>query len=282
MAGDIIMRQWAKIIAFALASALLLVAGAGAALLWAGDRQLGKDHGALPERVAGGPGDAALGARLVKVYGCGGCHGEALTGEDFYGVMAPNLRRRARQWNAEDFARAVRRGLRPDGTSLTWAMPSEHFSVLADTEIAAIHAHLRALPDAADAAPVTLKSRLFKAGAAATGELLPNAALVRATDVGPEIAPAPGTPGWGEYFTRVACGECHNHGLGGYPGETPAIADVIQRYDWPAFQRFTTTGKTPEGQDVRMMSGVARGRLVHMTDAERRALFDYLKSLPQP
>lgn len=276
------MRTWMKAVLGAGGAALLLAAGAGGAIIWAGNRALVHDHGALPEAVAGGAGDAALGARLVSVYGCNGCHGAALAGSDFYGVMAPNLRRRARDWSREDFARAVRRGLRPDGTSLTWAMPSEHFSMMADNEIAAIHTHLRGLPLLDDAAPVTLKARLFKAAMAAMGELPPNAVLVRASDRGPAVAPAPGTAEWGGYFTRVACAECHNHGLGGYPGDTPALADVIQRYDWPAFQRFTTTGKTPEGQDVPMMSGVARGRLVHMTDAERRALFDYLKGLPQP
>jgi hypothetical protein len=30
------------------------------------------------------------------------------------------------------------------------------------------------------------------------------------------------------------------------------------------------------------MTGVGRERLVHMTDAERRALFDYLKALSPP
>ncbi len=70
--------------------------------------------------------------------------------------------------------------------------------------------------------------------------------------------------------------------MGGYPGDTPALADVIQGYDWPGFQRFTTKGITQDGREVGMMTGVARGRLVHMTDAERRALFDYLKSLSQP
>jgi hypothetical protein len=171
-------------------------------LWWAGQQQLTKDHGALPSTVAGGPGDAALGARLVGVYGFNGCHGKALTGEDFYGMVAPNLRRRAREWTREDFARAVRHGLRPDGTSISWAMPTEMFAVMADNETAAIHAHLRRLPAASDAQPVTLKHRLFKAYAAATGELIPNVVLVRATDAGPAVAPAPGTPAWGPYFAR--------------------------------------------------------------------------------
>lgn len=276
------MPRWTKALLLITGAGLLLAAGAGAVLVWAGQRQLQRDHGALPEPVSAGAGDAALGARLVRLYGCSGCHGDALAGKDFYGIPAPNLRRRAREWPLEDFARAVRRGLRPDGTSLTWAMPSEHFAVMADNEIAAIHAHLRRLPATADAATSTVKSRLFKTVMVALGEMPPNGLLVRASDTSPAVAPAPGTPEWGRYFTRLACAECHNHGLGGYPGETPARADVIQRYDWPDFQRLTTTGKNPEGQQIRMMSGVGRRRLVYMTAAERRALFDYLQGLGEP
>jgi cytochrome c553 len=276
------MRTWVKAGAGVIGAALLLAVGAGGALLWAGNQSLSKDHGALPETVAGGPGDAALGARLVSVYGCNGCHGAALAGQDFYGMVASNLRRRAREWSREDFARAVRHGLRPDGTSISWAMPTEMFAAMADNEIAAIHAHLRRLPAAGDAQPVTLKHRFFKAYHAATGELIPNVVLVRATDAGPAVAPAPGTAGWGAYFTRMACAECHNHGLGGFGSDTQALADAIQIYDWPAFVRLTTTGRPPDGRELRLMTGVGRERLAHMTDAERRALFDYLKSLSQP
>ena len=276
------MRAWIKAGIVLASGALLLAMGAGGALWWAGRRQLAQDHGALPEAVEGGPGDAVLGARLVRVYGCSGCHGDALTGEDFYGVTAPNLRRRARDWADADFARAVRRGLRPDGTSISWAMPSEFFAAMADSEILAIRAHLRALPMADDAVPSSLRRQLGKAFAAATGELVPNAALVRATDVGPTVAPAPGTPAWGPYFTRLACGECHNHDLGGFGGDTPALADVIQLYDWPAFVRLTTTGLPSDGRKLRLMDSVGRDRLRHMSDAERRALFDYLKGLPPP
>jgi cytochrome c553 len=274
--------RWVKLGLGVIVASLLVVAGTAGGLWWAGQQQLTKDHGALPSTVAGGPGDAALGARLVGVYGCNGCHGKALTGEDFYGMVAPNLRRRAREWTREDFARAVRHGLRPDGTSISWAMPTEMFAVMADNETAAIHAHLRRLPAASDAQPVTLKHRLFKAYAAATGELIPNVVLVRATDAGPAVAPAPGTPAWGPYFTRLACAECHNHGLGGTGGDTPALADAIQVYDLPAFVRLTTTSRPPDGRKLRLMTGVGRERLVHMTDAERRALFDYLKALSPP
>jgi hypothetical protein len=35
-------------------------------------------------------------------------------------------------------------------------------------------------------------------------------------------------------------------------------------------------------QQMRLMSGVSQRWLAHPADAERRALFDHLKSLPQP
>lgn len=276
------MRRWVKTLIGILGVGTLVAVAAAGALVWAGQGQLDRDHGALPEQVAGGPGDPRLGLRLVSVYGCNACHGTALTGDDFYGVVAPNLRRRAREWSREDFARAVRHGLRPDGTSISWAMPGEMFAAMADNEIAAIHAHLRSLPAARDAQPITLYHRLFKAYAAATGELIPNVVLVRATDAGPAVAPAAGTPEWGPYFTRLACAECHNHGLGGSPEGSPALADAIQVYDWPAFVTLTTTGRPPDGRKLRLMTGVGAERLPHMTDTERRALFDYLKNLPQP
>jgi cytochrome c553 len=276
------MRRWLRAGVVAAAVGFLIVSAAGGALLWAGSRQLAHDHGALPERVAGGPGDAELGARLVSIYGCTGCHGPTLTGGDFYGVVAPNLRHRAREWGHEGFARAVRRGLRPDGTSTTWAMPSEFFAAMADNELAAIYAHLLRLPAAKDAEPASLRHRLFKAFAAVTGELMPNAVLVRPTDTGPVVAPAPGTPEWGPYFTRLACGECHNHGLGGNPGWTPALSDAVQVYDWPAFKVLTSTGRPPDGRRLRLMTEVGAKRLAAMTDIERRALFDYLKGLPPP
>jgi cytochrome c553 len=274
------MQRWARIMLGAAGAAALAAVAAGVALLWAGNHQLATDFGALPESVASGPGDAALGARLVSVYGCDGCHGKALTGNDFYGIIAPNLRHRARLWGVEGFARAVRRGIRPDGTSTSWAMPTEHFSTMADSEIAAIHAHLVKQGDAPDDASPTIHHRLFKAYAAATGELVPNAVVVRPTDRGPAMAPAPGSPDWGRYFTRLACAECHGHDLRGNPGFAPALADVIQVYDWPAFVRLTTTGRPPDGRELRLMTSVGRERLAHMSDAERRALFEYLKALP--
>lgn len=260
---------------------LLLVGGLGA-LWWAGARQLAQDHGALPEALAGGPGDPALGARLVEVYGCTSCHGSALTGEDFYGLPAPNLTAKARQYSAEDFARVVRRGLRPDGTSVVWAMPSEFFASMADNELAAIYAHLRRLGPRPDAVSPGLFTRPMTAVLMAMGVSRPSAEVVRASDRGPAQAPSAGSPQWGPYFTAVACAECHNHGLGGYPGDTPPLAAAIERYDWPAFRRFTTTGVTPEGGKLPMMSRVSRVRLSHLTEGERLALFNHLKSLAQP
>ena len=103
---------------------------------------------AAPLRVSSA--DPVEGGRLSKVYGCTDCHGVTLTGRDFYGLQSPNLRRLAREYGREGFAFAVRHGIRPDGTAVTWSMPSDFFSVMADDQIADIQAYLASLPPVAD------------------------------------------------------------------------------------------------------------------------------------
>jgi cytochrome c553 len=257
----------------------LLAAGAAAGIIGLGAWRLQQADIVLPMALAETPPDLAEGARLTKVYGCSGCHGATLAGKDFYGVPAPNLTAIARRYSLEDFARLVRRGQRADGTSLTWAMPSEFFAVMADDQIRSIHAYLSSLkpqPDGVKAGWLPMKP-----WAVATGDLQLSAFVVR-PEPAPARAPMVGDPAWPAYFTRLACAECHSYDLGGVPGGTPALADVIQRYNAAHFQRFLRTGVAAEGHEVRMMSGVARGRLKHMTDTEVAALFAWLKALPPP
>jgi len=97
--------------------------------------------------VAPGP-TAAFGAYRASTT-CIVCHGEDLLGgqpPDPEAPAAPGLAH-AGDWSAEDFARAMREGVRPDGRQLHPVMPSvKHFSYLSDVELAALQAHLRAMP----------------------------------------------------------------------------------------------------------------------------------------
>lgn len=270
------MLRWA---AYLLAGIGVVGVLAVAAVYALGEQRLGKrfdDVPVQPLRIAG-LGDAAEGARLVRVLGCAGCHGAALSGEDFYGIAAPNLTRIVRGYDRDHFARLLRRGVRADGTSVTWAMPSDFFARLADDQIAALHAYIRSLPVAKDGAGPR-RFGLRERYALLSGELF-LAAEVSRPERPPAIAPRPDEAGFGAYFTSVACAECHGFDLGG-GADSPPLAMAVQGYTPAAFAHFLKTGETVGGMKDLFMSGVARGRLRYMTRGEVSALHTYLAGLP--
>lgn len=261
--------------------ALVFTLGAFAALWFVSERRLSLATPTDPPALrATGKADVAEGQRLVQLFGCTSCHGKALTGADLHGIQSPNIRRLAKQYGADGFAFAVRHGIRPDGTALTWNMPSDFLSVMADDQIRDIHAYLAALPDAPDDRS---GSRLpLKRLGVATGRLLLIPEVWRPEPV-PVAAPKADDPAFGPYFTRVACAECHGFDLNGIPGgDAPPLGAMAKAYDLAAFKTFLRTGKNPGGQELPMMSGVARGRLSHMRDAEIAALHRFLTQLPNP
>ncbi len=84
---------------------------------------------------------------------CQACHGADLGGRMFTGeepVWAPNLTAHATglgAWSSEDFERALRKGMRPDGRALNSAvMPWRGMAGLTDDEVGAIWDYLRELP----------------------------------------------------------------------------------------------------------------------------------------
>ncbi len=272
--GRALLRWAAVIVTFAAGLSIAAVA----AVYWLSEKRLDKridDMPVVPLRISAG--NALEGARLTRVLGCPACHGEALAGADFYGIAAPNLTRKARIYDRDHFARLLRTGVRHDGTSVVWAMPSDFLAKLADDQIADIHAYLRSIPQAKD----TVGPRRFTL--AQRFELISGAMFLSAEVARPEsppaVAPKPDDLAFGPYFTSVACAECHGFDLNGGEG-TPPLAFAIQAYAAETFADFLKTGKTAGGMDDLMMSGVARGRLSVMTREEVGALYTYLASLP--
>src|SRR5690606_30225998 len=98
----------------------------------------------------------ARGAHLASALGkCADCHGDGLGGNVMVDdpalgrLSAPNLTR-GRGGVTADFAmadwdRAIRHGVRPDGTGLV-VMPSEDYAALTDADLAALVGYLRQLP----------------------------------------------------------------------------------------------------------------------------------------
>ena len=84
------------------------------------------------------------GARLAAAS-CAGCHGESLSGRrGFSANLTPHDDGLA-GWTEQDFARALRTGVRPDGSAVGAAMPWASFSHLTDDEVRGLWAHLSTL-----------------------------------------------------------------------------------------------------------------------------------------
>src|SRR6056297_1915733 len=106
-------------------------------------------------------GDAQRGAYLARAGGCIACHSDpgsgrpALTGgapieTDFGRFVPPNITPHKTvgigAWSIEDFARAVRQGVAPDGTPYYPAFPYAFYGHLSDQDIADMWAAFQTVP----------------------------------------------------------------------------------------------------------------------------------------
>jgi len=250
--------KWAGIgLAAVAALALLAIGYIYIASEWIIDRHYPIPAGIVHSSTSAA--SAVRGERLAHAYGCSDCH-------------RPNLQ----TFSDADFDRAVRRGLRPDGTSVAEFMPSDAFQFMPDSDLADIVAYIRAhKPSGADvpAPSYGLVSRIgFIAGQAHTdafwfGTQKP------ALDLGAHYAR-------GRQIAMTACGECHTTALTGgpegIPGPRPPDLSIVASYERGDFLKFMHTGKAAGNRELPMMSAVARVRISHLSDSDLNALYDYL------
>ncbi|MGV8856590.1 MAG: c-type cytochrome [Devosia sp.] len=108
-------------------------------------------------------GDAKRGAYLARLSGCVTCHtapgeqpmsgGSALKSKfgNFYAPnITPDTQHGIGSWTFQQFARAVRQGVSPDGESYYPAFPFEFYASLTDRDLADIWEALQAVPAAAE------------------------------------------------------------------------------------------------------------------------------------
>lgn len=223
------------------------------------------------------------GEHLVLTRGCGGCHGEGLGGQVLWGyAVAPNLPKLAREISAADFEAALRHGIDHDGKAM-YSMPSFNFLRLRDADVADIIAYLRAAPVVERELPRASLPWSIRQRLAFGMELT----IVDVMDRVPplEYAGEESARARGEYLAMTTCNECHGLTLSGDPpfGDptAPDLA-VIAGYDDAAFTKLMRTGKALGNRELPMMSGVARGRFVHLTDGEVSDLLVFLKERLRP
>jgi len=196
----------------------------------------------------------------------------------------------AYQYDDSLWARAIRHGIRPDGTPLLF-MPSTEFYYLSDEDLGAVIAFIKSAPPADHvqaASTLSFTGRMVMTYV--KGITFIPAELV------PHDAPRPAAPArevsaaYGEYLT-YSCKVCHGLGMAGgpipgFPSSWPPALNLtfgegsaLPRWSEAQFMAVLRSGKTPDGRTL-------RGEYMpwksyrYMDDLELQAVWAYLGSLP--
>jgi cytochrome c553 len=228
---------------------------------------------------------------------CADCHGADLAGRQFIDtppvarLWAANLTRGkggvASQLSDLDWERAIRHGVKPDGSALLF-MPAEEFQHLSDEDLAALIAYLKSLP------PVDREPKPNSVGPIGRALFLKGDLVLLPAEVinhaSAHASPGPmaATPTYGRYLADVGgCKGCHGEGLSGgkIPGTPPdwkPAANItptgIGHYTEEDFFHALREGKRPGGVPIDSLMPYRFTK--DLTDDEIRALWLYLKTVP--
>lgn len=285
-----------KWIGIALAAIILVFVGSVYAM---SSRVFNVRHAVPDEAPVAIPTDSASIARgehLFKVSAtCAECHGLDAGGKlmgaggPFDTLAAPNLTRGrgsiTTNFAPADWERAIRHGVRADGTSLI-IMPSEVFTHLSNQDLGAIIAYLRQAPPVDREFP---RSSFTFLGRALVGfGVMPVLVADKTPRVEHVASVAPDTTAaYGRYLADIGgCRGCHGLELSGGqvagPPDLPPAANLTPAGigDWTRedFARALRQGTRPDGSQLdefmpwKIFSG--------MTDDEVTALWAYLQTVP--
>ena len=298
MSANHAMSRVLKILGYVAIGLVSVVAVAATATVLGSNARLKKTYSVTPRSVAI-PSDAvtiAHGKHLAETRGCNDCHGKDYAGakviED--GAMGklygPNLTRgkggRIATFKDEDWVRAIRHGVGPDGRGL-FIMPSEEYSHFSDEDLAALVAYMKTIP-AVDRERVPTELGPISRMLLATGKMKLAAEVIDHPNVKPKaIVPAVSAE-YGKYVA-ASCIGCHGPNLSGGkieigPPSWPQAANLTPHADgrvgkWTEaeFVQVMRTAKRPDGTELNEVMPRAFGQ---MNDVELKALFAFFKSLP--
>jgi mono/diheme cytochrome c family protein len=257
----------------------------------------------IDARVAAVPPPSPLGRGSVErgkhiftaVSSCVVCHRSDGGGGPFINapamavLNAPNLTRGpggvGATYSDADYDRAIRRGVRPDGTRLL-IMPSWDYVVMSDDDAASVIAYLRSLP------PVDRVNARVQLGPVGRTLIATHKLQFDATRIADEGPPPPPPPpmdkvAYGKYLARIGgCMGCHGvHLSGGHlagPPDVPPASNLtplaIGNWTDVQFMLTLTKGKDPSGHALNEFMPWRTIR--DMSDAELEAIYAYLRTVP--
>ena len=254
------------------------------------------------------------GEYVARAADCMSCHtapgGRPFAGGDelktvFGSIYGPNITPDRRTgigtWTKADFTRAIRRGIRKDGSLLYPAMPYVDYTKMSDEDLNALWAYLRSIPAVDHQVPPASKTFKFPFNIRA-GNIAWQAIFFR-----PERwEPVSGrSAAWnrGDYLVSVLghCGECHTpkdiakaqefryHLTGGQlegwyaPDISNDPLSRIKEFSVDQLAHFLKTGVLPNNTTVfGPMKETVHDSLRYLTDGDLRAIALYLKEEPAP
>ena len=291
--------------------ALVVLAAAAAGVGWILTAPKMLDAATLAAVSA--PGDARNGELIFHVGGCVSCHigpgkddptklggGVELKtpfGSFFPPNISPDRKDGIGQWTAAQFADAVLAGVSPDGAHYFPAFPYPSYRAITPTDVRDLFAYLKTLPPVAGRSPNNTLPFPFNVRRAVGVWKFLN------FQMGPLPEVAGKSASWlrGRYLVEGPghCAECHSprdmmggivtsKRLQGGPapdgkGKVPDIT-AAGRKDWKVddvTSLFTplTLGIKPDGDAIGGPMKEVVGNLAHLSDADRTAIGEYLKSV---
>lgn len=218
----------------------------------------------------------ALGRHVFETRGCEGCHGQGLAGKVFLDdpkiarLVAPNVPRAIKAYSDADLVRLLRHGVRPNGRGVA-AMPSAMFYHLDDTDLGALIAYVRSLPEPETVLPATSIRLLARVGLVIGQYELEPHVVARNR---PRVRNGPDLAARGHYLAMSSCTECHGQQLQG--GRTTPALSIVRGYSAAEFARLMREGIPKDGRERPLMTRTARNRFSHFSDDEVHALYTFL------
>ncbi|MGC4070973.1 MAG: cytochrome c [Nibricoccus sp.] len=246
------------------------------------------------------PSDAtaiARGKHIVTTRSCADCHGADFGGAKVVDdpaagkLYGPNITRGrgglASDFNDLDYVRAIRHGLARDGRALLM-MPSAEYTTFSDEDLGAIIAYLKTLP------AVDRERGPLQPGPAIRALMVAGQVQLAAEEIDhnahrPASVAASPTAEYGKYLA-ASCTGCHGPNLSGgrIPGAppdwpstanlTPHASSRLPGWNEEQFLATLRTHKRPDGSELHPLMPAAIGQ---MTDTELKAIWAYLRSLPE-
>ena len=289
------MRNALKWIGITLGGLVVLALVAGTALALIGRARLNDRYEAAatlpPAAVAAA--SAETGARIVATRLCKDCHDEGMKGKVFLDIppgliVASNLTKGrggvgARYASADDWNRALRYGVRPDGSFLLPFMPVDYFTRLSDADAASVAAYLASLPEVANELPAT---KVRPPGLIMLGLPDQNPTRKLVAFQRPLTTPAPGpTADYGRYIASTTCVGCHAENMLGGPHFDPAGKPApglshVSGWSRDDFVKAVRTGIAPGNRQL--TDWMPWKAYAAFTDEEMTALYEYVKTIKPP